>query len=246
MTKDSKGVSIHPDQHVITGSPLNSDVIFIGDDGGVFRVDGTFVDASADCNSRGLAGADLTDCLAWLSKIPKTVTALNDGLSTLQYQSLSVNPQNPTKDIMGGTQDNGTHVTKNAKKWSVSVFGDGGQSGVHPTNANIRMHTYYDAQPDVNFRGRARPAGTGPATRSSHRRSTPSPGRSTCPLIADPVIGGTWFAGISFVWRTQDNGGPQAQLDPHCNELTGDFYGPVRRLGADRAGPPARHDEAAR
>jgi hypothetical protein len=31
------------------------------------------------------------------------------------------------------------------------------------------------------------------------------------------------FAGITWVFRTQDNGGPQAYLDQHCNEFTGDF-----------------------
>jgi len=31
------------------------------------------------------------------------------------------------------------------------------------------------------------------------------------------------FAGITWIWRTQDNGGPRAYLDQHCNESTGDF-----------------------
>ena len=52
MTVDSKGISLHPDQHAITGVPFSSDVVFIGDDGGLFRLDGSFVDASAGCASR--------------------------------------------------------------------------------------------------------------------------------------------------------------------------------------------------
>jgi hypothetical protein len=42
-------------------------------------------------------------------------------------------------------------------------------------------------------------------------------------LINDPRVSGTWFVGLQHVWRTQDNGGPQAYLDQHCNEYTGDF-----------------------
>ena len=43
----------------------------------------------------------------WLSKIPTSISTLNNGLDTLQFQSLSVNVNNPVNDIMGGTQDNG-------------------------------------------------------------------------------------------------------------------------------------------
>jgi hypothetical protein len=42
-------------------------------------------------------------------------------------------------------------------------------------------------------------------------------------MIYDPKVDGTIFAGLDFVWRTKDNGGDQATLDLHCNELTGDF-----------------------
>src|SRR4029453_3922045 len=41
--------------------------------------------------------------------------------------------------------------------------------------------------------------------------------------ISDPAVPGSMFAGITWVWRTKDNGGPQAYLDQHCNEFTGDF-----------------------
>ena len=56
------------------------------------------------------AGTNLIDCKNWLSKVPTTITSMNAGLATLQYQSLSVNVQDPLNDIMGGTQDNGTQA----------------------------------------------------------------------------------------------------------------------------------------
>jgi transposase-like protein len=240
MTIDSKGVSLHPDQHAIAGVPFSSDVVFIGNDGGVWRLDGSFVDASAGCATRvddlgPLTGADLTDCQNWLSAVPKTIFSLNDGLSTLQFQSLSVNPQKPTKDLIGGTQDNGTMGTANAKKWSVSVFGDGGQSGINPTNPNVRMHTYFSPQGDVNFQGTKE---TGwdwmAAPFFTNGGAAFVEGASFyIPLIADPKVGGTWFAGLQHVWRTQDNGGPQAVLDAQCNEFTGTgpFFNPGSNCG---------------
>jgi hypothetical protein len=43
------------------------------------------------------------------------------------------------------------------------------------------------------------------------------------PIIYDPVVSGTLFTGLQHVWRTQDNGGPQAFLDNNCNEFVGNF-----------------------
>jgi hypothetical protein len=157
MTIDTNGVSLHPDQHAIATTPFNPNIVFIADDGGIWRLNGSFTDASTQCSSRGLTGADLSDCQHWLSRVPTTTATMNDGLGTLQYQSLSFNP-NATNDIMGGTQDNGTHAF-NSGSWFVTVFGDGGQSGIDVGNPNVGMHTYFSApglsQIDVNFRGRA-------------------------------------------------------------------------------------------
>jgi hypothetical protein len=221
MTIDKKGISLHPDQHAIAGVPFSSDIVFIGNDGGIFRTDGTFFNASGSCAGRGLGGADLTDCTNWLSEAPTKIFSLNKGLSTLQFQSLSANMSKP-KDIMGGTQDNGTQVTTNAKKWSVSVFGDGGQSGINAKNSKIRVHTYYLASPDINFNG------------TNEKKwdwigdplFAVEPQSFYIPIIFDPVTGGQMFAGLDFLWRTQDNGGPKAYLDTVCNELTGTFTGP--------------------
>jgi Two component regulator propeller len=234
MTIDKAGLSLHPDQHVIVVSPLDPNVVFIGNDGGIWRLNGKFMDASAGCATRvddlgPLGGADLTDCQNWLSKIPQSTTSLNGGLSTLQFQSLSVNPQKPTKDVMGGTQDNGTQVTNNANKWSVTVFGDGGQSAINAGNPKIRMHTYFSAQGDVNFQGTKETAWDWMAGAFYTGGGTLTEGASFyIPLISDPVVNGSFFAGLESVWRTQDNGGTQAQLDSQCNEFTGTgpFFGP--------------------
>ena len=52
---------------------------------------------------------------------------LNEGLTTLQFMSVSVNPLNPTGEVMGGTQDNGTWLYDgNTKRWNQTIYGDGG------------------------------------------------------------------------------------------------------------------------
>ena len=222
MTLDTTGISLHPDQHAIAATPFNPNIVFIANDGGLWRIDGSFSNVSSQCASRGISGADLTDCKHWLSKVPTTITSLNPGLSTLQYQSLSVNVQNPLHDIMGGTQDNGTHAFKGGgpNNWFVTIFGDGGQSGIDVGNPNLRMHTFFSApgltQIDVNFHGTAE---TGwdwvgdPGSLSGENVSF------YLPLIADVSVSGTWFFGAQHVWRTQDNGGNQAFLDQHCSEV---------------------------
>jgi hypothetical protein len=221
MTIDySHNLSRHPDQHAIAATPFNPDIVFNADDGGVWRIDGAagFSDASDQCSSRGLTGADLTDCQMWLRAIPFSITSLNHGLQTLQYQSISLNPANPLTDWLAGTQDNGTHGFQNGS-WFVTVFGDGGQSGTSPFHSNIRFHNYFAASPDVNFHGDSELGWDviyeplfGVEPQSFY-----------IPMIFDPTVDGTMFAGLNFVWRTTDNGGNPLQLDKHCNELTGDF-----------------------
>jgi hypothetical protein len=224
MTVDAHGVSLHPDQHAIAAAPFNPNIVFIADDGGLWRLDGSFSDISNECSSRHLSGANLTDCQHWLSKVPTTITSLNGGLSTLQFQSLSLNVQAPLTDIMGGTQDNGTQASNpqsfSPTSWFVTIFGDGGQSGINVASPNIRMHTFFSApglvQGDVNFRGTNELGWDfvmDPPTASGENVSF------YIPLITDPKVGGTWFLGAQHVWRTQDNGGTQAHLDSQCSEF---------------------------
>src|SRR5438552_2109158 len=127
MTNDAESppLGMHPDQHVIAFAPGSPDIAFLGSDGGLVRTSGNFIDASGSCASRGLTGADLTDCQNWLKAIPTQIFSLNDGLATIQFQSLTFNPQHPHTDIIGGSQDNGTWAySANPTSWFESVGGD--------------------------------------------------------------------------------------------------------------------------
>src|SRR2546430_1199739 len=158
MTVDmhSPPQGMRPAQHAIAFAPGTPDIAFLGSDGGLVRTSGGFSDASGGCASRGLTGADLTDCQSWLKAVPTQIFSLNSGLATVQFQSLAINPQHPKTDLIGGSQDNGTwsynqKPTSAGSNWFESVGGDGGQSLIDTGNPNIRMHTYYGPNGDVNL-----------------------------------------------------------------------------------------------
>jgi hypothetical protein len=227
MTIDTNGVSLHPDQHAIASTPFNPDIVFIGNDGGIWRLNGSFSDVHSECASRGLTGNNLIDCNSWLSRVPTTISSMNRNLGTLQFQSVSLNVQNPLNDIMGGLQDNGTQAYNGHGhgSWFVTIFGDGGQSGINVASPNIRMHTFFNqlgaSQIDVNFRG------TDPTLNSELGWNWVGDPGSLCgenmsfyiPLITDPMVAGSWFFGAQHVWRTQDNAGDQTFLETYCSEF---------------------------
>jgi hypothetical protein len=215
---------IHPDQHALVFMPHNPNVWWEGSDGGLMRSSGQYTDSSGECSARGLSPTDTTTCQRLLSAVPTVLTSLNTGLDTLQFQSLSINPQKPTQELLGGTQDNGTFLYEGSSVlWPQTIFGDGGQSGFNAANPAIRFHTYYIQQVDVNFRGTDT---TGWDWISDPLFAAPTESSAFyIPIIADPnpARAGSMFAGLQGVWRTRDNGGSQAALDLHCGELTGDF-----------------------
>jgi hypothetical protein len=213
--------SLHPDQHAMVFVASNPDIWFEGSDGGLMRSSGSYADVSSQCATRGLSPTATTTCQRLLSAVPTTLTSLNSGLDTLQFQSLSINPKKPTQELLGGTQDNGTfRYTGSGVLWPQTIGGDGGQSGFNVKNPDIRFHTYFIQQVDVNFQG-TNPLGWDWV---SDPLFTGEGSSFYIPIIADPnkKRAGSMFAGLQGVWRTTDNGGSQALLDPHCNEFTGD------------------------
>jgi hypothetical protein len=222
---DASHVGLHPDQHAFAVNPNNPNQFFEGSDGGLMRSNGTFTDISSRCDGRsGLSAAELSRCKQLLSRAPTSYTSLNNGLQTLQFQSLSVNPAN-AKNVQGGTQDNGTfETTGSSVTWPQTIFGDGGLSGFDTTNPAFRFHTYFDAQVDVNFNSGAPPNWDWIADSFFITQGATEARLFYFPIITDPAVHGTMFAGLTHVWRTKDDGGPsQAYLDQHCNEFTGDF-----------------------
>ena len=240
MTRDTRSPNsggMHPDQHAVLFNPLRPEQILAASDGGMVRTSGRFADATPQCDNRGLTGTDLTDCRIWLKAIPTIVAPINQGLETLQFQDVEFDPSSPETKFIGGTQDNGTWLgTAGSPLLVETVGGDGGLSGYDAAQPNIKFHTYYGTSMDVNF--------TPDRTTGWNYVSDPlaASGESTefyMAAINDPVVGGTIFAGMQHVWRTQDSGGPRAYLQQHCNEYFGDFTttcGDFVALGQDLTG----------
>jgi hypothetical protein len=212
---------LHPDEHFLVTNPNNPFQFFESGDGGIMRSSGSLADASSWCGARGLSGTTLSRCQQLLSAVPSELQSMNKGLTSLQFQSLSVSPFN-VNVLQGGTQDNGTwQSTGNPVKWINTMIGDGGQSGFDIGSADFRFHTFYDASPDINFSGGdmadwnwiADPIyGTG--------------GAFYIPIITDPVVSKTMYAGTANVVRTKTWGMGSmsvAEFRSHCNEWFGDF-----------------------
>jgi photosystem II stability/assembly factor-like uncharacterized protein len=106
--------SIHPDQHCLTFSPANPNVIYAGNDGGIYR--------SAN------KGA--------------TWAALNNGLGITEIEYLANDPTT-WQWLMAGTQDNGTLRFTGSAIWQQIGLGDGGDCGVNQSNPLVVYHSNY-------------------------------------------------------------------------------------------------------
>jgi hypothetical protein len=244
---------IHPDQHALVTVPGEPLQWIAGDDGGVVRSNGKYFDDSSDCDSRGLDAGGTAFCKSLLSSIPDQTTVLNKGLSTLQFQSFSIDPKHPNNSLQGGTQDNGTFEYKGSDEvWPQIIYGDGGQSGWNAANDHLRFNSFFGQNHDANFHN-GNPAKW--VIISGKIAGSPEGSNFYAPIIADPnpAAAGSIFEGSQSVWRTQDWGGDRHFLEANCPEFTtdganpacGDFVriGPAAATdltsaayGADRAG----------
>ena len=209
---------IHPDQHEIAFHPTNPNIWWSTSDGGVVRSSGQYVDVSSQCDARPIGAASMQTCHRVLSAVPSQIVSLNEGLTTLQFMSVSVNPHNPTGEVQGGTQDNGTWLYNgNSSVWKQTIYGDGGTSGFDVGNPAIRFNQFFLGFGDVNFRSGDPTAWvvvTAPMLNSGEAVGF------YWPEIADPSVGGTMYTGFRHIWRTKDNAGDQAFLEANCPEFT--------------------------
>ena len=222
---------LHPDQHALVTHPNDPFQFFEVNDGGLMRSSGQFTDVSSWCDGRGLTNAaQLARCRQLLSRVPSELTSMNQGMGTLQFQSLSVSPFNPNV-IQGGTQDNGTWETAgNPVKWNNTMIGDGGQSGFDIGDPAFRFHTFFDAQVDVNFSGGDTADWNWIADPFFLPPGNSEPRSFYIPIISDPAVSRTMFTGLGHVWRTKTWGmGTMtvAEFREQCNEWFGEFAATV-------------------
>jgi hypothetical protein len=214
--------ALHPDQHALVTNPSNPFQFFEGNDGGVMRSSGAFADVSGNCDSRGLSTTRTARCKQMLSRVPTFLASLNQKLTTLQFQSVSVNPFD-VNDLQGGTQDNGTWENYGSSVvWQNTMIGDGGQSGFDVADPHFRFHNFFEASPDVNFSDGAVADWNWIADPIFETEAQ----EFYVPMISDPKVSRTLFVGTAHVWRTKTAGMGSMSLSEfrqHCNEWTGDF-----------------------
>ena len=116
---DMNSNALHPDSHALAIAKNNRNILFTGNDGGIWRTD----------NATG-AG------IVW--------TSLNAALNITQFQAVALHPTDPNI-LIGGTQDNGTNKFAGVTNWDQIDDGDGGFALIDQSNPQVMYHTYYNA-----------------------------------------------------------------------------------------------------
>ncbi len=108
------GDDIHPDQHAIAFDTANPNIVYVGNDGGLF------VSPNRGTN--------------W--------TSLNNGLGITEIEYMAQD-LGSSRWLLAGTQDNGSiRYTGNAV-WEHVADGDGGDCAVNDSNPNIVFHSFF-------------------------------------------------------------------------------------------------------
>lgn len=118
ISRGDGGDGLHADTHAFAISPANRNILFTGNDGGVWRSN------NATANP-----------VSWRS--------LNPSLSITQFQSIALHPNNPNF-VIGGTQDNGTNIFSGGLSWNLTRGGDGGFALVDQSNPQVLYHTFFN------------------------------------------------------------------------------------------------------
>jgi len=255
---------IHPDQHEIVINPGNPTQIFEGSDGGVIRTSGTFTDASADCDSPHRNGGgplppssgSYAACKRLLSRIPVQIDHIDKKLSsTLQFINVAINPAN-WREVMGGTQDNGTwsNIGNSRNLFTQIIYGDGGNAVYDGTEPTWRANEFTSGFGDVNFRngdperwviatGNIKATGE-PFAFYYPQTGDPNPVPGTHPLYEGGLhVWRSWAFGAGHVAVPQDTTPDIAYYEANCPEFVtsaaaancGDFQ-PLGGGGANTAG----------
>lgn len=222
-------ISSHVDVRAVVFHPEDPAIAFVGSDGGVVRNDGSFVDISSRCPA--LFGT-APQCEVVLSRVPQRLYFLNKGLQTMQFYNVAVDPQDPLRRQIGGLQDNGTiwqDGSGDPRTWKpLFAFGDGtSASGFHPSRSSVLFASFQSNRFFVNFRNADQSmwVRTDDPIRSANERATITTSTGRQFLTFDQLNPDTQFTGFQHIWRTQNNGGPQAFLEANCRFPTGAVSG---------------------
>ena len=196
-------VSLHPDTHAITYSRSNPNVIYHGNDGGIWRS----LDGGASWNN------------------------LNNGsFSATQFSDIATHPTD-RNFTLAGTQDNGTPLRRADGTWFRADFGDGGfslidRNATNTTNLTL-YHTYFNARTSLIGTARTTQLPCANEGRWSFRgiftgAAVPTPGcdgqpedifngivitdnvNFYAPMVLGPGNPNTWYFGTDKLYRSMD------------------------------------------
>ena len=123
---------IHPDQHFIYFYPGRGDILFIGNDGGLYKSN------NAD---------DFPSLIRF--------NLINDRYNVTQYYSCAIHPGFRTEYFIGGTQDNGTHAFDSYGMDDVDHIwgGDGMACHIDQTDGMIQIVSSQNGNYGLSFDG---------------------------------------------------------------------------------------------
>jgi len=219
MVIEATNVS-HVDVRAIAFHPQDPNIAFVGSDGGIVRNDGAFSNVSSRCAS---LFNNAPQCATLLAEVPTRLFFLNQGLQTLQFYNIALDPRAPLTRMLGGLQDNSTIWTDGTDGpgvWrALFPFGDGtSASGFHPMRSEVLFASFQSNRFFTNFANGdlSRWVRTDDPIRASGERATIVSATGRQFLTFDAVNPDTQFTGFQHIWRTKNNGGPQTALEANC------------------------------
>ncbi len=152
-------------------------------------------------------------------------TNLNQNLTLTQFYRIAASPFTPSR-ILGGTQDNGTQQTYSALNWAAAYGGDGGEVCFNPFDSNFIL-------------GETQNGGIFRTTNGGSSWNSATGGINTgenvtwvAPIIADPIINGTFYTARQRVYKSTNNGGSWAAISGNINGNSA-----VREMGISKSNP---------
>jgi hypothetical protein len=186
---------IHVDQHTLVFDTANPNVLYVGNDGGVYRT-----------------------LNATLQQLPVWET-LNTTLSITQfYPGISLHPTDPNA-AMGGTQDNGTLGYSGSADW-LKLFGaDGGYTAIDFDSPDtVYMETQWSISSTLGYTtfGGPRRSDNGGVTwvRKVNGISTSDRALFIPPIEMDPNDPATLYFGTYRVYKTVDRADTWTAISP--------------------------------
>lgn len=166
----------HADQHAYVFAPSNSSIVYLGNDGGVYK-----------STNKG-----------------ETWVSLNNNLFITQFYYGAVNPTGTV--YAGGTQDNGTLRSTGSTNWAEILGGDGGATEIDFSNTNNIYMEYVNLAIFKSTDGGSSyfKAMNGIPTGPNDFDGTTDRTQFISPFSMDPNNSTTIVAGTYRVWRTLD------------------------------------------